>query len=273
MTDTHTPTVPQHPDTPGPQEAPAVWPLPVRGETPPPADGAAVAALGQVSAATACAKLHELGIRRTHLQGPAALERGQKATGRVRTLQFMPQREDVASGLGQEYVERSTALWAVLEAIEPGDVLVVQAYGSPFTGCFGDMLVRYFQRKGGAGIVVDGRIRDAPRVRRLGVPIWCTGTTPHYASQSELFPWAYDVPVAAGGVLCLPGDLLVADDDGAVVVPRATSPLIVDSARDHEEWEEFSRQRIDDGARLSDYYPLTPDSREEYEQWRAAQPR
>nr|WP_308119938.1 ribonuclease activity regulator RraA [Streptomyces sp. MBT84] len=245
-----------------------MWPLPVRGETPREADSAAVSALSQVSAATACAKLHELGIRRTYIQGPTALSTGQKVTGRARTLQFMPQREDVASGLGQEYIERSTALWAVLETIEPGDILVVQAYGSAFTGCFGDMLVRYFKRKGGAGIVVDGCIRDAPRVRRLSVPIWCTGTTPHYASQSELFPWAYDVPVAAGGVLCLPGDLVVADDDGAVVVPQAKSALVVASASDHEQWEEFSRVQIDGGARLSDYYPLTPDSREEYEQWR-----
>lgn len=183
----------------------------------------------------------------------------------------MPQREDVASGLAQEYVERHTALWAVLESVRPGDVLVVQAYGSAFTGCLGDMLVRYFKRRGGAGIVVDGRIRDAPRVRELGVPIWCTGYTPHYASQSELFPWAYDVPVAVGGVLCLPGDLVVADDDGAVVVPRDSVDRIVSNAADHEEWEAFSRRRVDEGARLSDYYPLTPQSREEYETWRRRQ--
>lgn len=187
------------------------------------------------------------------------------------TLQFMPQREDIASGLAQEAVERQTALWAVLEAVQPGDVLVIQAYGSAFSGCVGDMLVRYFKRKGGAGIVVDGRIRDAPRVRELGVPIWCTGTTPHYASQSELFPWAYDVPVAAGGVLCLPGDIVVADDDGAVVVPQATAPEVVATAQDHQEWEVFSRMRLDQGARLGNYYPLTSESRAEYEQWRDQQ--
>ena len=253
-----------------PQEAPPVWPLPIRGEPWARPDRALVDGLGSVSSATACAKLHEFGIRRSSIQGPTAMETGRRITGPALTLQFMPQREDVASGLGQEYVERSTALWAVLEAVQPGDILVVQAYGSSFTGCFGDMLVRYFKNKGGAGMVVDGRIRDAARVRGLGVPIWCTGTTPHYASQSELFPWAYDVPVAVGGVLCLPGDMVVADDDGAVVVPRAKSGELIRSAADHEEWEEFSRLRIDGGARLSDYYPLTRDSREEYEQWKAA---
>lgn len=248
-----------------------VWPLPVRGEPFTRASAETIATMDGISSATACAKLNGLGIRRTFVEGPTALEVGSRVVGSALTLQFMPQREDVASGMSQEYVERNTALWAVLESVQPGDVLVVQAWGSSFTGCFGDMLVRYFKKRGGAGIVVDGRIRDAPRVRELGVPIWCTGTTPHYASQSELFPWAYDVPIAAGGVLCLPGDLVVADDDGAVIVPAAKAGELVESARDHEDWEVFSRMRLDEGARLSDYYPLGANSRAEYEQWRGAQ--
>ncbi|MCG5218261.1 RraA family protein [Streptosporangium soli] len=245
-----------------------IWELPVRGKAPERPDPELVRRLGKVSAATACAKLHAQGIRRTFVSGPKPLTTGQKIAGPALTLQFMPQREDIASGLGQEYVERHTALWAALEAVQPGDVLVVQAYGSAFTGCFGDMLVRYFKQKGGAGIVVDGCIRDAPRVRQLDVPIWCTGTTPHYASQTELFPWAYDVPVACGGVLALPGDLVVADDDGAVIVPRRRAEAVVEAAGDHEQWEVFSRARIEEGGALSDYYPLTPETRAEYERWR-----
>ncbi len=245
-----------------------VWDLPVRGAQPDRAAPDLVHQLSRISAATACAKLHAQGVRRTFVSGPRPLAPGQKVAGRVRTLQFMPQREDVASGLGHEYVERHTALWAVLEAVEPGDVLVVQAYGSPRTGCFGGMLVRYFQRRGGAGIVVDGCVRDVPQVRETGVPIWSTGATPHYASQAELFPWAYDVPVACGGVLVLPGDLLVADDDGPVVVPRRHAADVIAAAHEHEQWENFSRTRIEEGGALADYYPLTPDSRAEYERWR-----
>lgn len=254
-------------------ESPAstIWPLPVRGAPFTRVDADLVGRLSGVGAATACAKLNELGIRRTYLEGPVALDAGSRVVGSALTLQFMPQREDVASGLSQEYVERHTALWAVLETVQPGDVLVVQAYGSAFTGCFGDMLVRYFKKRGGAGIVVDGRIRDAARVRELGVPIWCTGTTPHYASQTDLFPWAYDVPIAAGGVLCLPGDVVVADDDGAVIVPAGKALELVESAEDHEDWEVFSRLRLEQGAKLSDYYPLSPESRAEYELWREHQ--
>ncbi|GAT71547.1 transferase [Microbacterium sp. HM58-2] len=245
--------------------------LPVRGAAYDRAPAEVLDSFSAISSATACAKLHELGIRRSYIDGPEPLTTGQRVVGSALTLQFMPQREDMASGAGQEYAERHTALWHVLEAVQPGDVLVIQAYGSRFSGCIGDILARYFARKGGAGIVVDGRIRDAGRIRELGIPVWSTGTTPHYASQSELVPWAYDVPVAVGGALCMPGDLVVADDDGPVVVPKAMAPRVVESARDHEEWEVFSRLRLDGGARLSDYYPLTPDSREEYETWRTAQ--
>ncbi len=250
-----------------------VWPLPVRGEPFQRAGIDLIQGMDGISSATACAKLNGMGISRSFVEGPTPLVPGGRIVGSAVTLQFMPQREDIASGMNQEYVERNTALWEVLETIQEGDVLVVQAYGSAFTGCFGDMLVRYFKRRGGAGIVVDGRIRDAPRVRELGVPIWCTGTTPHYASQTDLFPWAYDVPVATGGVLCLPGDVVVADDDGAVIVPQAKAPELITDAQDHEEWEVFSRLMIEQGARLSDYYPLTPDSRGEYETWRENQRR
>jgi regulator of RNase E activity RraA len=258
--------------TPPARSAPPLVTLPVRGPGYERADPALVARLEAVSAATAAATLHASGISRTWINGPAPLESGRHVVGSALTLQFMPKREDITDdGLGQESIERRTALWKVLEAVRPGDVLVVQAYGSAYTGCLGDMLVRYFQRRGGAGIVVDGRIRDSGRVRRLGVPIWCTGHTPNYASQCELFPWAYDVPVAVGGALCLPGDYVIADDDGAVVVPQQRAEDLADSAVDHEEWEAFSRMKIDEGGRLSDYYPLTPDTRKEFEGWLARQ--
>ncbi|OXM59987.1 ribonuclease activity regulator RraA [Amycolatopsis vastitatis] len=246
-----------------------VWDIPVRGDTPPVADAELVRRLHGVSAATACARMNSQGVRRTWIDGPVALNRGQKVVGRAVTLQFMPQREDIADGVTQEYIERSTALWAVLDEIQPGDVLVVEARGSHTTGCFGDMLVRYFKNRGGAALLVDGRIRDVPRVRQLDVPVWCTGATPHYASQTEMFPWAYNVPVAVGGVLTLPGDYVVADDDGAVVVPRGRAERLLADAAAHEEWEVFSRMRIDQGAPLRDYYPLTEATRREYELWRA----
>ncbi|MFE1952126.1 ribonuclease activity regulator RraA [Streptomyces sp. NPDC059524] len=225
-----------------------------------------VEALEDVSAATACAKLHQMGITRTFIDGPVPLHREPdvKVTGGAVTLQFLPRREDVFNGAEQEDAERDTALWGVLESIRPGDVLVVSAHGSHFTGCLGDMLVRYFKLRGGAGIVVDGRVRDAARVRALGVPIWCTGVTPHYASQTELFPAAFNVPVGVGGTLVTPGDLIVADEDGAVVVPQHSAIPLADDALLHQDREAFARRRLDEGGILSDYYPLTGEGLEEY---------
>jgi len=160
-------------------------------------------------------------------------------------------------------------LWAVFEAVQPGDVLAIQAYGDPYTGCVGEMLSTYFMGRGGIGMVVDGCVRDWPKIQELGLPLWTTGFTPNYASQTSLFPWAYNVPVALGRVLALPGDLMIADDDGAVIVPKAVAPLLVEHGGEHEEWEEFSRMRLAQGGALQTYYPLSDDGRREYEAWKA----
>jgi regulator of RNase E activity RraA len=182
----------------------------------------------------------------------------------------MPQREDVASGLAQENVEKYSALWRVLEEVQPGDVLVVQAFGDPYTGCLGEMLITYFKGRGGIGIVVDGCIRDWPRVQKIGLPVWTRGFTPNYASQSSLFPWAYNVPIACSRVLVLPGDIIIADDDGAVLVPTKLAPVVLRQALEHEEWETFSRMKLAEGGSLKKYYPLNEEGRGEYELWRIA---
>jgi regulator of RNase E activity RraA len=256
---------------PPPGTARAPVDLPIRGGPFTRASVGLVAGLRDAGTATVSATLKHLGVTRVFVDGPRPLTPGHSIVGSAVTLQFMPQREDIASGVAQEYVERTTALWAVLETIEPGDVLVIAANASSHTGCLGEMLVRYIQKRGGVGVVVDGRIRDSERVAETGLPIWSTGVTPNFASQSELFPWAYDVPVAVGGVLCLPGDVVMADADGVVVVPRQLAADVAAEANAHVDREIFSRMKIDGGARLSDYYPLAANSQAEYEEWLSEQ--
>jgi regulator of RNase E activity RraA len=242
------------------------WPLPVVGEPSPAPSPAVLEQLSRVSAATACAQLNRLGVRRTFIEGPRPMLAGQRIVGPALTLQFMPQREDIAAGGDQEYIEKHTALWKVFDAVQPGHVLVIQAFGAPRTGCLGEMLLRYFRNQGGAGVVLDGRVRDAPKLPALGVPIWSMGVTPHYASQDELFPWAYNVPIACGGVLVLPTDLVIADDDGVVIVPGRLAEDVITGAAETEDWESFSRRRIDDGGRLDRYYPLDDEGRREFQE-------
>ncbi|MCU0513449.1 MAG: ribonuclease activity regulator RraA [Anaerolineae bacterium] len=245
--------------------------LPVSGAGFQRADADLLAQLAVVSSATASAMLHRMGIRQTFIQGPTTTRPGSKIVGSIITLQFMPQREDVASGIQQEYAEKYSALWAVLETVLPGDVLTIQAYGDPYTGCLGEMLITYFKARGGVGIVVDGYVRDYPRVKQIDVPLWTCGFTPNYASQASLFPWAYNVPIACSRVLVLPGDIMIADDDGAVVVPRQVAPQMVRQTLEHEDWEAFSRLKMQQGGALGKYYPLSDEGRQEYEQWRQNQ--
>jgi regulator of RNase E activity RraA len=243
--------------------------LPVSGGEFQRAETSLLQQLQGVSSATASALLHRMGIHQTFIEGPAPILPGRKIVGSAITLQFMPQREDIASGFQQEHSEKFSALWSVLETVREGDVLAIQAYGDPYTGCLGEMLITYFQAQGGVGIVVDGFIRDAPKVQQIGLPIWVRGFTPNYASQSSLFPWAYNVPIACSRVLVLPGDIILADDDGAVLIPRKIAPQLVKLTLEHEDWEAFSRMHIQQGGALSKYYPLNEEARLEYEQWRS----
>ena len=170
-----------------------------------------------VSSATASATLHKMGIRQTFIQGPLPRTPGAKVVGSALTLQLMPQREDIASGAQQENVEKRSALWEVFRSVQPGDVLCIQAYGDPYTGCVGEMLATYFAAQGGIGMVVDGSVRDWPKIEEIGLPMWTRGFTPNYASQTHLFPWACNVPVNVSGVLVLPGDIIIADDDLSLI--------------------------------------------------------
>jgi regulator of RNase E activity RraA len=247
--------------------------LPVTGPAYERPDAATLAGFRDVSAATAAATLHRMGLTHAFVRGPRPFDPGLKVVGSALTLAFMPMREDVAAARGQEQFEKRTALWAVLEEVQPHDVLVVQAFGDPYTGCIGEMLSNYLSIHGGLGIVVDGCVRDSPKIRQMGIPVWATGVTPHYATQAGLLPWAYNVPVACGGVLVLPGDVVVADGDGVVIVPAQLAQETARIASAHEDWEVFSRERLDAGGALSKYYPLDDEAAVEYEAWQQRQRR
>jgi regulator of RNase E activity RraA len=245
--------------------------LPIAGPRFARPDREVVRALSRVSSATASALMHRMGVRQTFVTGVEARQPGAKVVGPVVTLQFMPKREDVMAGIAmnvpEEQLEKATALWAVFETVEPGDVLAVQAFGDRNTGCMGEMLVTYFKGRGGAGIVVDGCIRDWPRVKEIGTPLWTAGFTPNYASQGPFLPWAYNVPIALNRVLAIPGDIMIADDDGAVIVPAAMAAMVAEHTLKHEDWEDFSRMKLAEGGSLRRYYPLDADGEAEYAAW------
>lgn len=233
-------------------------------------DHTLIEGLANIGSATAAGELSKLGIRDTHLRGLVNWTPGKTIVGPALTLQFMPKREDQYDE--DEYADPERQLHRhVLYHTQPGDIVVVDARGHMGSGVFGEMMLTYFKGKGGAGVVIDGCIRDFPKAQELGIGLWLKGVTPNFHTQTDIVPFAVNVPIACADTLVMPGDIIVADDDGAVVVPVALAPALVERASIHAEWEEFSRKRLAEGGELRKYYPLTDEARAEYEAWRRKQ--
>ena len=227
--------------------------------------------LRHIGSATASGELKRLGIRNPFMLGPVSMTPGVTVVGPALTLQFMPKREDLYPDA--EYVEPERQLHRhVLYHARAGDVVVVDARGDLTSGVFGEMMMTYFRGRGGVGVVIDGAVRDSAAIKQLGLGLWLRGVTPNFHTQTNIFPFAVNVPIACGGVLVMPGDIIVADDDGAVVVPVGLAPQLAQKASEHVEWEEFSRMKLAEGGDLRRYYPLTDAARAEYEAWRATHP-
>ena len=227
-------------------------------------------ALAVIGTATASSELSLLGIRDAQIRGPLPLKYGRSVAGPALTLQCMPKREDLYGS--NEYENPELQLHRhVLYPAQAGDIVVVDARGDMASGIFREMMLTFLAGRGGAGVFVDGCIRDSAKAKELDLGIWVRGVTPNYHAQTGLIPFAVNVPVACGGVLVMPGDIIVADDDGVIVVPVALASEVIARSSEHAEWEEFARFRLSQGGDLRKYYPLTEGVQEEYLDWRNAQ--
>ena len=223
--------------------------------------------LRDIGAATIAGALAKIGIRNPHMVGLTPFNPGKTVAGQAVTLQFMPKREDVH--WGDEYAaspERELHRKAII-ACEPGDIVVVDARGSLSSGVFGEMMLTSFKARGGEGVVIDGCIRDFPEVQKINLGLWLRGVTPNFHTQTDIFPHAVNLPIACAGVFVVPGDVIVADDDGAVVVPVALANDIAQQATEKAAWEVFSRMKLEEGGPLEKYYPLNDEAQQEYQAW------
>ncbi|MDP6154001.1 MAG: hypothetical protein QF785_11525 [Phycisphaeraceae bacterium] len=233
-----------------------------------------------------------MGVRRTFIEGPVCRVPGSKIVGPALTLRFVPQREDKmqgfvppppepsesaesdqgdASGSGEEEeAEKRSALWEIMNHVQPGDVIVVDGRGDHATGCFGEMLCTYFKAQGGAGIVTDACIRDSRNIfEQLKLPVWSGGVTTGGASHKNLWPIDFNLPIGCGNVLVEPGDIIMADDGGAIVVPPSLAPSLIKHAGEKQTREIFIRMKLREGGAIKKYYPLNEQGQKEYEQWLA----
>jgi len=226
-----------------------------------------------MGAATASSTLAHMGVRNSHIAGPFAWTKGRCVAGPALTLQFMPKREDLYGD--DEYAQPERQLHRhVLYHTRPGDIVVVDARGDMRSGVFGEMMLTFFRGKGGLAVVIDGVLRDIVNIEKIdGLGLWIRGVTPNFHTQTDLMPFAVNEPVACGGCLVMPGDIIVADDDGAVVVPTALASRLIEEAHVRHEWEDFVRIKLAEGGDLRRYYPLSEAARPEYEDWLKRQSR
>jgi regulator of RNase E activity RraA len=227
--------------------------------------------LKALGSATIAGTLGHSGFRSPHMTGILPQSKGKRIAGPALTLQCLPQRPDLFNE--GEYADPELQLHRhVLYHVQEGDVVVVDARSDMRSGIFGDMMSTYFKGRGGAGIVIDGVMRDRPNVEKLDLALWLRGWTPNYHVQVSIYPSAVNVPIACGGVTVIPGDIIMADDDGVIVLPQSMAEQVIEDSKKHAEWEEFSREKLKQGADLRRYYPLHPDAQGEYEEWRKAHP-
>jgi 5-oxopent-3-ene-1,2,5-tricarboxylate decarboxylase / 2-hydroxyhepta-2,4-diene-1,7-dioate isomerase len=240
--------------------------------TPPPAPTAprlpagAEAALRRVSTATLTVQLTRRGVQTTFLTGLRPTRPDLRMLGYARTLRYVAIRADVREVMqGSEDAQKRA-----VESIGEGDVLIMEARGETGAGTIGDILAARVLARGGAGIVTDGGVRDTPGVTDLAIPAYYRAANASSLWNAHI-PLDVDVPITCAGVLVMPGDVLVGDAEGVVVLPFALAEEIAHAALEAEEREAFALERVKAGESFRGLYPLSEERRPEFENWKAQQ--
>lgn len=217
-----------------------------------------------VSTATLTTQLLRRGYRNMFMLDVFPLRPEQRMVGYAFTLRYVPAREDMVD---QNYDNTTNVQRLAVEAIGPDQVLVIDARGDTRAGTIGDILATRIKMRGAAGLVTDGSVRDAPAFRKLDFPTYSrsAAATTSFAIHH---PVDMQVPIACGSVLVRPGDLLVGDGEGVVVIPIAIAEEVAHDAYDQEGKEEFIHLKIQGGASILGVYPPNEETLAEYEAWK-----
>jgi regulator of RNase E activity RraA len=224
--------------------------------------------LASISTATATTVLLKKGLRNCYLRGPMPLRPGQpRVVGEAFTLRFVPMREDLAT---PESWSSPRSTRAAIEAMPEGVVAVADAMGVTDAGVFGDILCSRMAKRGAAALVTDGVMRDGEGVLATGLPVWSRGlSAPPSIAGLTFVGW--QEPIACGGAAVFPGDVILADSDGAVVIPRALTRQVIETGIEQERLEAWLLSEVERGVPLPGLYPPDEETRKRYEAWKAAQ--
>jgi regulator of RNase E activity RraA/2-keto-4-pentenoate hydratase/2-oxohepta-3-ene-1,7-dioic acid hydratase in catechol pathway len=219
-------------------------------------------ALREVATATLAAVARKRGLNTVTLDGLRSTQPRQKMAGYARTVRYLPLREDLsaAHSAGMNAQKRA------IEEIRPGEILVIEARGDPTAGTIGDILALRAQVRGAAGVVTDGAIRDSQALAALDIPVYYAAVHPAVLGRRHV-PWETGVTVACAGVTIQPGDILVGDADGVIVLPPTLAADILAEAREQERQEQFIAERVASGQAIDGLFPLPEARRAEYQAW------
>lgn len=223
------------------------------------------ATLQGVSTATITTVLLKKGLRNVWMRGTRPLAPGQpRQVGAAFTLRFVPAREDLAT---PESWSSPISTRAAIEAMPAGCIAVVDATGVKDAGIFGDILAARMVRRGVAALVTDGVMRDVAGVLGTGLPVWCDGVAaPPSVAGLTFVGW--QEPVACGGVAVYPGDVVVADQDGAVLIPAKLLDVVLAEAPEQERLEAWIMDEVGRDVALPGLYPMNAETRARYQAWK-----
>jgi regulator of RNase E activity RraA len=221
-----------------------------------------VATLSKVTTATLTTLLLKKGLRNVWMRGTRPIRAGQpRLVGKAFTLRFVPAREDLAT---PESWSKPISTRGAIEAMPEGCIVVADAMGTTDAGIFGDILCARMAKKGVAGLITDGVVRDMAGVLSTGLPVWCQGAAaPPSVAGLTFVNW--QEPIGCGGVAVFPDDVVVVDDDGAVLIPAAFVDEMVNTAPEQERMEGWIMDEVGKGVPLPGLYPMNADTKARYE--------
>jgi regulator of RNase E activity RraA len=230
-------------------------------------DDKRMAALEGVTTATLTTVLLKRGLRNVWMRNTRPAQAAQRrVAGRAFTLRFIPAREDQAT---PESWAKPISTRSAIEAMPGGCIAVVDARGVTDAGIFGDILCARMHARGVAALVTDGVVRDVHGVLGTGLPVWCAGVAaPPSVAGLTFVNW--QEPIGCGGVAIFPDDVVVADDDGAVVIPAALADAVIEQALEQERLEAWIMREVGRGEALPGLYPPDAETRARYEAFRGA---
>ncbi len=221
-----------------------------------------VQTLAKVTTATITTILLKKGLRNVWMRGSRPLAPGQpRLVGRAFTLRFVPAREDLAT---PESWSSPTSTRAAIEAMPAGCIAVADAMGVTDAGIFGDILCARMKKRGVAGLISDGAVRDVAGVLGTKLPVWCQGGAAPPSVAGLTFV-AWQQPIGCGGVAVFPDDVVVVDDDGAVLIPAKLVDEVVATAPDQEHMEGWIMTEVEKGVQLPGLYPMNAETKARYE--------